>query len=82
VAKLPEPGPLQNFVFETNFVFNAASRAFDLWQDSLAEYIENQASAPDHEKIPYAYQLCRELQDLAQKVSCSYGFKSLSNITT
>jgi geranylgeranyl pyrophosphate synthase len=76
--QLPQDLALQNFLAETNFIASAATRARELWQIALSEFtqVQSQQSAATGFDIPYRDQMCRELQSLAQKVSCSYGFTS------
>lgn len=77
-SQLPDDRALQNFLSETSFIASASTRARELWQIALGEFsqvqsLHSEASGFD---IPYRHQLCRELQSLAQKVSCSYGFST------
>ena len=83
VSHLPNTGPLQSFILEndSNFLRDAASRSFDLWQVALSKFVEGQISQPVDARIPYVFKLCSQLQGLAQKVSFSYGFQSFNSPT-
>jgi len=77
-SQLPQDLALQNFLADSNFIASASTRARELWQIALGEFAQSQAQHSEATglDIPFRQQMCRELQSLAQKVSCSYGFAS------